>query len=405
MSRHFNDVNITNNLNFGNNLSVFNLNQGFLNITGPAGTFSLGSSPKDTFYVAKNGSDATGNGTITNPYLTVGKGLLAASGISGGNVWVFPGTYEESITIPDNISLRGKSTRSTTIQRTNVSSPTTLVTMGNNVRVEDINFYLSSTGHNDLIGITFPKDSAYAGKLRTITLTVDNSSASSTGSSNVYGIYFPSDYTTKPPDYVQQLRACSVTVNSIGAGAKRALYETGHNFVTLRDTNLYVYDYSATGSTGTYYGAEINNSTGTLQIKNSTCYGANTIASITGATGVYADISQSTGTIQLTGTDLVNSNANFLGFTATVAVSEVLWGIFGAIQGGANKYLFPGTTTKNEMSDTPVSIITNSKKLIFLISNSKKLGNISRQIKNCLLISVASLKLTTDFSSLSQIDY
>ena len=45
----------------------------------------------NVIYVAKNGSDTTGNGTITTPYLTISNGVFNAT--TGKSVFVFPGIY------------------------------------------------------------------------------------------------------------------------------------------------------------------------------------------------------------------------------------------------------------------------------------------------------------------------
>src|ERR1019366_732978 len=46
------------------------------------------------------GSDASGDGSMANPYKIVGKGIAAAGGASMANVYVAPGTYAESLTFP-----------------------------------------------------------------------------------------------------------------------------------------------------------------------------------------------------------------------------------------------------------------------------------------------------------------
>lgn len=60
-----------------------------------------GFAPERTLYVAKNGNDSMGNGSYGKPFLSIGKALEAANGVSGGYVRinVGPGEYTENITI------------------------------------------------------------------------------------------------------------------------------------------------------------------------------------------------------------------------------------------------------------------------------------------------------------------
>lgn len=363
MSRYFENVTLN------QNLFMFNEN-GYLGITGTQGFFSLGSSPLNTYFVAKNGNDSSGNGTITNPYLTITKALTVASGTNGAGVWVMPGTYNESITLPDNVTLRGQSLRTVTISKTNVTANTTLVTMGLNSRLEDVTLNLSSTGHYSLIGIDFPGDTAFQAKVATIVCSVDNRTASPTGSSNVYAVNFSSNATNIPEDFVQQLIRNSMVVRSIGGGNKRVVNITGFNRLSFRDMNVYCYDYGATGNaTGTYYGVYQNNATGTVNIKNSSVFGGS-IYNVSGATGTpyqYADIYQNTGTIILTATDLVSGNAGERTFETSIASSNVFFGFSDQLKtADRDKYLFPGVV--NKVTTVPVGFITNNKKVVFKLS-------------------------------------
>ena len=54
-------------------------------------------------YVAKSGSDATGDGSFTNPYLTIQKGVDQAS--SGQKIYVLPGTYQETVDIDKSVTI------------------------------------------------------------------------------------------------------------------------------------------------------------------------------------------------------------------------------------------------------------------------------------------------------------
>ena len=99
-----------------------------------------------------NGNDVTG--TVNGlPFQTVNAAMtylatlvLPAGGVT---VWILPGTYAltSGITIPATCSLRGLSTQTTRLNwAASVPGGTaTLLTMGNNTRLEDLTLTLSST--------------------------------------------------------------------------------------------------------------------------------------------------------------------------------------------------------------------------------------------------------------------
>ena len=54
-------------------------------------------SPQGEIHVAKNGNDTTGNGTLLNPYVTIGKAVSMTG--SGSDIILHPGEYNEDVTI------------------------------------------------------------------------------------------------------------------------------------------------------------------------------------------------------------------------------------------------------------------------------------------------------------------
>lgn len=67
--------------------------------TGMSGTVK----PANYIYVGKNGNDSTADGSANLPYLTIGAAITAAS--SGTTIFVFPGSYTESITFKAGVNL------------------------------------------------------------------------------------------------------------------------------------------------------------------------------------------------------------------------------------------------------------------------------------------------------------
>jgi hypothetical protein len=156
--------------------------------TGPAtasSSFGIGKVLRvDSVY----GNDATAS-VGGSPYLTVNAAVAAAT--SGSTIWVHSGTYNLSagLVLPAGIALRGQNTQTTTIQMLGVTADTTLLIMGENTRVEDVNLKLTSASHYTLKGIVFGGSTTVTAKLRTCVLTVDNSNAPyNSGTSEVTGI-------------------------------------------------------------------------------------------------------------------------------------------------------------------------------------------------------------------------
>ena len=265
---------------------------------------------------------------------------------SGECIFVLPGTYNEKVVFSNNISIRGINAAAVKIQQIGCTGPTTLITLANNNRLEDVSLSMTSSNSNatPLIGILM-SNVAYpitATKMRGITINMDNSAMTCNVPTNVYGIY-----TTGNSGVTQissdDLQRSTVNIVSSGPGIKRGIYNDGSNGFRIRDVNIYCYDNPAytVSSNGTYYGIETNNSNALIVAKSSTCYGYTTVAG-----NNAADMSQTLGTIGLAGTDLPNRNANGKGFTNSAAQPSIVFGISGQPSTGAGHagtYLIPGT--------------------------------------------------------------
>ena len=77
------------------------------------------------YYVSKDGSDSTGNGSMERPYLTISSALTAANNEADSNgvvINISPGQYNENLTIvKPNIALKGSIVGSTKTTRINGS--------------------------------------------------------------------------------------------------------------------------------------------------------------------------------------------------------------------------------------------------------------------------------------------
>ena len=296
------------------------------------------------------GNDTTASTTpYTNPFLTITAALTAASTLASATnrviVFVRPGIYNESITIPQWVTVRGASAPTVTIQALNAVTFTNVVTMGANTRLEDVTVNVTSslTGFT-IRGIVFPANTQDTAKVRTtvITMTVSSTQLScigiwSTGASST--AYTASD----------AVRACSITITSASTSSSAIgiLVSGGTNRLSVRDVNILV------GGSGTQNtGVAINSAGGILQIRSSSISG-----------GAY-DITRNNGRLILQATDLVNSTTDGRGFETSVNANSMSFGVVGNIASGTT-YLLPGTTNRNDHPTVPFNIRFAQKCVVY----------------------------------------
>lgn len=325
--------------------------------TGPTGPVGIGAELGNTLRVdTVYGNDATatiGGGA----YKTINAAIAAIGSGTGYTIWVFPGTYNlpsGGITIPAGNALRGISLQTTTLQILNATTDTTLLTMGENCRVEDFTIKLTSAGHYMLKGVVFGGTTTATSKLRTCVLTVDNSLASTGGTSNVYGVDCTGSITSSVSSFsFNCIKGSTINVYSNGGGTKRGILVSGGNVMSTRDTNIYVAAPNSVSSTGSYVGVETNDgTTGSIQMRSTT------IGTITSNGNSYtaSDILQTTPTtitnptylaspgIQLgPGVDLVTKTAGGKGFSTYSYPTTLFYGLKGDVHIGPDGYLWLGT--------------------------------------------------------------
>lgn len=267
-----------------------------------------------------NDSNAS-NDPYNKPFLTIQAALNKAN--AGQCVFVQPGTYNETITIPDNVSLQGISAQSVVIQQLGVTSNTTLITVGNNCRVDNFTANLSSAANVNLIGIDFPSGASITSKLRNSIWTI---TSSATGYNTVVAVRSAGTSSTSfsSPNAIQR---STLNVISAGSGPNRGILVSGANRFACRDIVIYV---RGTGSN--LVGVETTNASAVAELKTST---------ISGAT---YDINQTLGSIVLSFTDLVNHNANGNGFTTVTAAPATIYTVTKNFSSSLTRYVLPGTT-------------------------------------------------------------
>ena len=298
-----------------------------------------------------NGFDSTAT-VGGKSFSTIAAAVSAVT--SGQTVWILPGTYTltRGLVLPNGISLRGMSLQTTIIQM-NVTSSTTLLTMGEQCRVEDLTLNLTCTGSTaDVVlkGIVFGGTSSQTSKLRTSVVNVNNASMSKTLTNTVTGVEFSgTGALTGSVFSFNSIKGSTINVYSNGAGNKRGLLVSNSNQASTRDVNIYVAQPPDTDSTGSYVGVETNDSgnTGSIQLRTTTsgivvptgtqAYTASDILQTTPATITNPTYLASAG-IQLgPGTDLVTKSAGNKGFSTYVYPTIIYYGLRGNI--------WPGTQT------------------------------------------------------------
>ena len=232
-----------------------------------------------------NGNDATGavNGP---PFLTVNAAMtyLAALVLPAGGVtvWILPGTYALTggLTIPNTCALRGLNTQTTRLTWA-ASAPgatATMLTMGENTRVEDLSLTLTSTdATTNLVGIALPGTTSVTSKLRTSVVTVDNSGLAVGTTTNVYGVLCSGAGVLGPATFsFNMLKGSTINVRSNGAGNKFGIYmpSTSASEISTRDMNIYIAAPTTATSTGLYVGIYTDNLNSQVQLRTTSVAGS-----------------------------------------------------------------------------------------------------------------------------------
>ena len=324
--------------------------------TGPTGPMGTATNTGATGPILQIGNTLTVDGVYGNnttaaadpsryPFLTINSALSNVS--SGQTVFVRPGTYNEKITMPAGVALRGANTQTVIVQQLNTTSNTTLLTMGSNCRVEDITFTLTSASNVNLTGVDWPSGTPLTSKLR---VCVVNVTSSGTGANTIVGMLSAgSSATTYNPS--DATRGSTVNVDASSSGIVRGLYVTGSNWFGIRDTNI-----NTNGTSSNIVGVETTNAGSFASLKASTVRGGNHLTQ-----PLNHDINRTAGNILLGSTDLVNNSANGNSFSLTTEGAITQYGTTGNAQSGTTYFLVPGYSTINNLptSRFPIPVTQN----------------------------------------------
>lgn len=279
----------------------------------------------------------------------------------GDTVYIYPGNYEEAIDVKSGIAVRGINVQTVSIQKTNVTTNTTLAKMNNNCRLEDVTLNLTgATGGITLIGLEYLGTSAQTGKLRTAVVNVSNyDSKPSVAFGIVSSGSTPNNINVTSSNSV---RACTVNVNLGSTGSTGCgILVNGNNIFSCRDTNIYASGPTGyTGNGGTHIAGVCsdvpNGSTGGLNLYTSTVYGA-----------TY-DVARPSGDLMLLGfTNLINSTTDGNSFSTGVQASATTYSLTGNFSTGTNYYLIPGTQAVNNAQTTSYGVPVDQGTIIISV--------------------------------------
>jgi hypothetical protein len=288
------------------------------------------------------GNDVSGAADkYREPFLTITQALSNAS--AGELVFVRPGTYNESIVVPANVSLNGAGAQAVVIQRLNVTSNVTLVTMGSNCRAENFTANLSSSSNVDLIGVDFPDGTVPTAKLRNSIWTVTSTAL---GSNTILGCRSSG---TSSLDFASanMIQRSSLNVISAGGGPTRGILVNGSNRFSVRDIVIY-----ARGTGTNIIGVETTDADAFFDSKTTTI------------SGTTHDINRSAGTLRLGFTDLANNNANGNSFSVSTEPSHIYYGVIGNV-GNGTSFLAPGSIPFNSLPTTEFGLPFAQPVMIF----------------------------------------
>lgn len=287
---------------------------------GPAGPTLTG----NTLWVdSVFGNDGTAvREDLSKPYLTLQAAVAAA--IAGDGIFCRPGSYilTAGLVIPNGVTLTALNGGGVHIHMHDVVVDTTLITMGENSRLTDVDIHLTSAQHHTLTGLFFGGTTGVTARAINVRLHVDNSTAGA-GNSIATGVLIQS---TGGPGLVDALANCIIEVDSIGTGRKRGILSNvavGEFFVT--DTNTRC---ESVGSVDCV-GVEIDIAGGLLN------YLTGVIAQSPAAPAANnGDISQTAGTLEIGAVSLRQGSCRLRNFSYIAASGILTWADIGAVPDG-----------------------------------------------------------------------
>jgi len=309
------------------NITASTLNVSTINQTAPTGnTLTV-----DAIY----GNDTTAAlDRYAKPFSTITAALALAT--SGQNVVVRPGTYNETLVMPDGVSVTGAGAQCVIIQKLNVTSNTTLITMSTNNRFENFTANLTTaTAGVDLIGCYLPSRATTTSKIRQ---SVWNISSATTTPCSTIAMYSPgvtaNPSTFSSPNIIQRT---TLNVASGNSGFTRGIYVNGPNRFAVRDMVVNARGISSIG-------IETANADAFADVKTTSVYGE------------AFDIRRGQGNLLLGFTNLQNATSGTSSFSVVTEPSFTTFGVSGNFDANQTYYIAPGV-----IPETLVPILLTSR--------------------------------------------
>ena len=255
-------------------------------------------------------------------FKTISAALLQAE--EGDLVLVYPGVYNETLVVPEDVIVAGVEINTVTIQQLNVTTPTDLIVLGEGSTLANLNLILTSGVDVQLRAINHisPGGSDLSAiNINNVRIQVTNYSAVPTTSDTI-GCAFTG---TSTPTVYDLIGAALMQVVSNSTGRTRGVYSEAAQYLLLNGCAINII-----GGTNAI-GIETTDTT-----TQTYCFD-----SLVG--GTTADISQTGGTLGLSSTYLINSTANGLSFDSLIYPSFFIWADSDNPVGpGDTLYLRPG---------------------------------------------------------------
>lgn len=286
------------------------------------------------------------NGAVSGrPFKTVGKAITAINTAGSGQVLVYPGTYSETLTVPAGVIIRGTDRSACIISQT-VALATNLITVNDNVTMEDLTLSITSTADVQIATLVFGSGTA-TGNCLLQNLTISATGSVNTNAASTYAIYCNTNNANPPAvNGTQIVKNCGISATNAGKGITVGVQlDTNKNTLNIRSSSITVTNSNAGAGIGTVIGAQTNNANMSLGL-----YDCRVSASLTGggtsSNALYpADISQTLGVISLAGaTLLLDNKAAGFGFSTATTPSTMQFGST-AIPNGKINFFYLGTST------------------------------------------------------------
>jgi hypothetical protein len=143
--------------------------------------------PNNLLYVAKNGNDTSGTGSINAPYLTIQAAINAAAGDTATTIILAPGSYVENLTIANvanSLNITGSGLAESAINGNIVISGTSDNIEFDNFRISTGRVTHSATGYWSVLNLRFSANTGIT-KTSSSTIKIFNTDLGAAGTGNI----------------------------------------------------------------------------------------------------------------------------------------------------------------------------------------------------------------------------